>query len=153
MKFPGTYYAYSLIMALFGQTPWGIHVGLLLVNAASTILLFFLGRRLLGSFAASVAAVAFAVLSLDRSIMGVFAHATHFVVLPALAGFIVLLRAIDSRNPSGFVGAGALLGLAVLMKQQAIFFLPFASALAAQPTVGAVLSIVTIVLALATYAV
>ena len=128
MKFPGTYYAYSLIMALFGQTPWGIHVGLLLVNAASTILLFFLGRRLLGVFAATVAAVAFAVLSLDRSVMGVFAHATHFVVLPALAGFMVLLRAINSKHAGSFVGAGALLGVAVLMKQQAIFFLPFASA-------------------------
>ena len=129
MKFPGTYYAYSVIMALFGQTAWGIHVGLLLVNAASTVLLFFLGRRIVGVFAAGVAAVAFSILSLDRSVMGVFAHATHFVVLPALAGFIVLLRAIESRHPGGFVGAGALLGLAVLMKQQAIFFLPLASAL------------------------
>ena len=40
MKFPGVYYAYSLILALCGQTPWGIHVGLMLVNAATTLLLF-----------------------------------------------------------------------------------------------------------------
>ena len=37
MKFPGTYYAYAAILAIFGQTPWGIHVGLLLVNAATMI--------------------------------------------------------------------------------------------------------------------
>src|ERR1043166_10264218 len=30
MKFPGTYYSYSLLMAIFGQTAWGVHVGLLL---------------------------------------------------------------------------------------------------------------------------
>ena len=35
MKFPGIYAAYALIMALFGQTPAGIHFGLLLVNLAS----------------------------------------------------------------------------------------------------------------------
>jgi hypothetical protein len=36
MKFPGTYYAYSLIMSVFGQTAWGIHAGLIIVNGAST---------------------------------------------------------------------------------------------------------------------
>jgi len=130
MKFPGTYYAYSLIMALFGQTAWGIHIGLLFVNAATTIVLFFLGRRVIGTFGAAIAAAAFAVLSLDRWTMGVFAHATHFVILPALAGFLVLLRAMDSKSVAGFVGAGALLGTAVLMKQQAIFFLPLGLVLA-----------------------
>src|SRR6266436_113609 len=41
MKLPGTYAAYAVIMAIFGQTPSGIHVGLALVNAASIILVFF----------------------------------------------------------------------------------------------------------------
>src|ERR1700747_3825912 len=42
MKFPGTYAAYAAIMSIFGQTITGIHLGLLLVNAATIILLFFL---------------------------------------------------------------------------------------------------------------
>jgi hypothetical protein len=130
MKFPGTYYAYSLILAMFGQTAWGIHVGLLLVNAATTLVLFLVGRRLLGASAGAVAASAFAVLSLDRWIMGVFAHATHFVLLPALLGVLLLLRAVDSKRPADFAGAGALLGVAVLMKQQAVFFLLFGMAVA-----------------------
>src|SRR5215831_16081957 len=33
MKLPGTYLAYALIMALFGQSTSAIHVGLALVNA------------------------------------------------------------------------------------------------------------------------
>lgn len=125
MKFPGTYYAYSAILAAFGQTPWGIHAGLLVVNAATAIVLFLLARRLLRPAPAAVAASAFVVLSLDRWIMGVFAHATHFVLLPALLGFLLLLRAIDSKRPGSFVGAGALLGVAVLMKQQAVFLFAF----------------------------
>ena len=88
MKFPGTYYAYALILAVFGQTPWGIHVGLLLVNAATILLVFAMGRRLSGEFAGAVAAMSFAVFSLDRWLCGLFAHATHFVILLALAGVV-----------------------------------------------------------------
>jgi 4-amino-4-deoxy-L-arabinose transferase-like glycosyltransferase len=124
MKFPGTYYAFSAILALFGQTPWGIHVGLLLVNAATTLLLFFLAKKLFAdSLGAAVAACAFAVLSVDRFIMGIFAHATHFVLLPAIAGFLVLAGAVQSKKLSRFAIAGALLGTAVLMKQHGIFLL------------------------------
>src|SRR6059036_1130543 len=42
MKFPGTYAAYALIMAIFGQTILGIHLGLLLVNTATSALIFLL---------------------------------------------------------------------------------------------------------------
>src|SRR5438270_12098174 len=56
VKFPGTYYAYSVILALFGQTAWGVHVGLLLVNAATVVVLFLLGRKMLGVFPSIVAA-------------------------------------------------------------------------------------------------
>jgi hypothetical protein len=126
MKFPGTYYAFSAILALFGETPWGIHVGLLLVNAATTLLLFFFARKLFAdALGAAVAACAFAVLSVDRFIMGIFAHATHFVLLPAIAGFLVLEGAIESKRLSRFAIAGVLLGTAVLMKQHAVFLLAF----------------------------
>src|SRR6185503_13553529 len=46
MKLPGTYAAYALIMACFGQTASAIHFGLALVNAASIVLMFFIARRL-----------------------------------------------------------------------------------------------------------
>src|SRR5256886_15580632 len=49
VKFPGTYAAYAVIMSIFGQTVTGIHLGLLLVNAATVILIFFLGRQLISS--------------------------------------------------------------------------------------------------------
>src|SRR5882672_6184461 len=47
MKFPGTYASYAAIMSIFGQTITGIHLGLLLVNAATVILIFLLGRQLI----------------------------------------------------------------------------------------------------------
>jgi hypothetical protein len=40
MKLPGTSAAYALVMAIFGQTAAGIHMGLLVVNSAVTVLVF-----------------------------------------------------------------------------------------------------------------
>src|SRR5881397_1716874 len=54
MKFPGAYYAYSIILGIFGQTAWGIHCGLLLVNAATIVIVFLLARRLMGDDIAPV---------------------------------------------------------------------------------------------------
>src|SRR5689334_6160549 len=49
MKFPGTYYAYSVILATFGQTDRGIRIGLMCVNIATIGVMFSLARRLLNS--------------------------------------------------------------------------------------------------------
>src|SRR5436853_2076035 len=56
MKLPGTYAAYAAIMAVFGQTTQGIHLGLFFLNAASIVLVFLLGRRLLDATAGVAAA-------------------------------------------------------------------------------------------------
>jgi hypothetical protein len=127
MKFPGTYYAYAVILAVFGQTPWGVHVGLLLVNAATVVLVFVVGRRLFGEYAGAVAAVSFAILSLDEAVLGVFAHATHFVTLVAMAALLLLLRASESGRLASYFWSGLLFGLSVVMKQHAVFYVPFAA--------------------------
>src|SRR6184192_2407111 len=46
MKLPGTYAAYAVIMAIFTQSPTGIHLGLMLANVLSISMIFLLGRRL-----------------------------------------------------------------------------------------------------------
>src|SRR5208282_1913792 len=59
---------------------------LLLVNAATTLLLYFLTLALSDRLAAWIAATTFALLSTSSSVMGFAAHATHFVALPAILG-------------------------------------------------------------------
>jgi 4-amino-4-deoxy-L-arabinose transferase-like glycosyltransferase len=125
MKLPGIYAAYAGILLLFGQTPAGIHLGLLLINAATTILLFFLARLLFGDLAALVAGCSYALLSTSSSVMGFEAHATNFVVLPMLAGTLVLPQAQRSRKSWRLFLSGLLFGIAVLMKQHGVFFVFF----------------------------
>jgi 4-amino-4-deoxy-L-arabinose transferase-like glycosyltransferase len=131
MKFPGTYYAYAAIMAIFGQTAWGIRMGLLCVQLATMALVYVLGRRVAGATAATTGTAAFGLLAIDRWSMGVFAHATHFVTLPAVAGLLVLHRGMSSGRPRSFVVAGVLMGVAIIMKQHAAAFAVMAAGLAA----------------------
>jgi hypothetical protein len=126
MKPPGIFVAYSLIMAVFGETASGIHVGLAVVNTLSVIIMFFLARRLRDSFTAVAASLAFALISLSESLLGCFAHATHFVVLFALAGFLLLIKALDDYRPLLLIVSGVLFGIAYSMKQQATFLIIFA---------------------------
>jgi hypothetical protein len=126
MKMPGTYGAYALIMALFGETRTAIHFGLLLLNAATVIVLFSLGRRLYDDLTGVVAGASFAILSLSQSVQGIFANAEHFVILPAVGGMLLLLRAIESDRPRLLFWSGLLLGLGFLMKQHGAAFIAFA---------------------------
>src|SRR5207237_4154464 len=126
MKFPGTYVAYSLIMSIFGQTIFGIRLGLLLVNAATIALIFFLGRRLINSTAGIAAAMSYAVLSVSPSVLGLFAHATNFVMLPVLGGTLLILKLSESEQHAigRIFASGSLFGIGVLMKQPALLFIP-----------------------------
>jgi hypothetical protein len=125
MKLPGIYAAYAFIMFVFGQTVEGIHLGFLLINGATTILVFLLVKRLYESYTAIIASVSFAILSVSPSILGTSAHASHFVLLPALGGILLLLKAIDSNKLKHLFWSGILLGISFLMKQPGIFFVIF----------------------------
>jgi 4-amino-4-deoxy-L-arabinose transferase-like glycosyltransferase len=125
MKFPGTYGAYAVVMSIFGQTIAGIHLGLLVINAATAGLIFLLGKRLVDWLAGIVAATSYAVLSASVSVLGLAAHATHFVVLPVLGGILLLLNQSERHVISRLFASGFLFGLGVLMKQPAVFFALF----------------------------
>ncbi len=126
MKLPGTYYAYSAILAVFGQTVTGVRIGLMIVNLLSTVFLFLIARRLTGSAGAALAGAAFIILSADTSVLGLFAHATQFVVMFALAGTWLLQESSGSKRRMPILwGAGLCFGLAFLMKQSGAFFALF----------------------------
>lgn len=125
MKFPGIYCAYALMMAAFGQTIAGIHLGLLLVNAGTIVLVFLLGRRLFAAAAGVAAAAAYALLSMGAGVLGTEAHATHFVIAAALGATLLLLHAIDTGRFGILFWSGLLYGVATLMKQHGAFFAVF----------------------------
>jgi hypothetical protein len=129
IKLPGTYAAYAGLMGLFGQTTAGIHFGFLLVNLATLALLFLIARRLLDAESAAIACVCYALFSLSPGVLGFVAHATHLVVLMALGGLWLLLRARASGRAWSFWWSGVLFGLSFLCKQPGLFFGMFGGAI------------------------
>src|SRR5205823_14137377 len=123
MKFPGTYAAYAMIMSVFGQTTVGVHLGLLLVNLATVGLVLLIGLRLVNWETGLAAATTYVVLAINPAVMGLAAHATHFVIFFTLVG-LVLLLGNSSSLASTFI-SGLSLGVATLMKQPGIIFLIF----------------------------
>jgi len=122
LKLPGTCVAYALIMAVFGQTAVALHAGVILVNLASAMLVFVLARRICGDAGGVVAAGTYALLSIVPETLGLAAHATHFVMLPVLAGIVLLQTLDDHTSAARIFSAGLLIGLAVLMKQTGAAF-------------------------------
>ena len=106
MKFPGTYAAYAVIMALFGETPAGIHFGVLCLTTLTALMLFWLGKKMLDPAAGIVAASAYAVLAASPSMLGLAGHATHFCAFFDTAGLCAMWQARQNRNRLVILTAG-----------------------------------------------
>lgn len=125
MKLPGIYAAYAATMAAFGENAAGIHVGLILTNAAAVILLYLLAATFFGPWAGAVAACTYALLSTSTSVMGFEAHATNFVVPFALLSIWLMVLGLRIGRDSFLFASGISAGVSILMKQHGIFFAGF----------------------------
>jgi hypothetical protein len=126
MKFPGTYLAYAAIMEIFGETPVGIHLGMLLLTTATALMLFWLGKKFLDETAGVVAATSYAVLAASPTMLGFAGHATHFCAFFVTAGLCLLWQVRQKENWLTLAASGALFGTAVLMKQHAVLIAAWA---------------------------
>jgi hypothetical protein len=125
LKLPGTYYSYALIMVVFGQSTRGIHLGLLAVSIGSMLLIYLISRRMFDPWAGAVAAIVTGLVSASPTLLGQAAHANHFVTLYMLAGFYLLLQALERHSVLYSLLGGISMGLAFLSKQPAFFFCLF----------------------------
>ena len=125
MKLPGIYAVYAVIMSIFGQTQSAVHLGLLIVNAATIFLVFLIAKNLFGPVAAVASGCAYAITSLAIQVNGLMANAEHFVVLPALLGILLVYKNENRRRYLRILAAGMFLGLAFVTKQHGIFFVGF----------------------------
>ncbi|MBI5185835.1 MAG: glycosyltransferase family 39 protein [Nitrospinae bacterium] len=122
MKFPGIYFVYAAILVLFGQTHTGIHSALLLVNIATSLMLYLIGRRWIDGVSGFVAGSSFLVLTLSPSLQGYWANSEHFVIFFVSMGFFLVLLAEEKEKGSYLFFGGLFLGSSFLIKQHAVFF-------------------------------
>ena len=124
-KLPGIYFLYAVILCVFGQTASAVHLGLLIANLTTILLLFLLAKKLFGHLAGVTTAAFYAIISLSTSVLGLFAHAEHFVVLAAVAGILLLLLAFENYRWWKLFLSGFLLGCAYVIRQHGAAFAAF----------------------------
>jgi hypothetical protein len=122
MKFPGTYIMYALNLLVFGKTIEGVHLGLLWANLLTIVFVYLLAKKFMNGLYGVLAAAVFALSSLGAGVYGFAAHATHFVILAAVAGLFLTYRAFEKNNLISYLMAGFVLGCSPIMKQSGIFF-------------------------------
>lgn len=126
-KPPGLFYSYAFIMAVFGQTAQGLHLGFLLVNLASIVFIYLIANKLWSGIAAIASAIAFAVLSLTPHAGGLSVLSEHLVVFWSVTGLYLLILATEKGNNRLLVASGLAFGFSLFVKQNGIFFIAAAA--------------------------
>jgi hypothetical protein len=125
LKLPGIHMAYAVIMGVFGQSVVAVHLGLLIINLATILVLHRIGAKLFNRATGLAAGAFFAVISVGQEVQGIFANAEHFVILPAMGGLLLLIDSAKATGRWRVFASGLLFGAAVLVKQHGAFFAAF----------------------------
>lgn len=119
LKPPGLFYAYALLVALFGYSAVGVHVAVMAVSFLNTMFTWFLARHIAGKRAAIIAASAFMLLSMHPAASGPHLMSEHVALLFGLPGLWLSLGYPEDSTRWKLVLGGFLLSLAVMVKQTA----------------------------------
>jgi 4-amino-4-deoxy-L-arabinose transferase-like glycosyltransferase len=117
-KPPLAFLIYGAFISVLGESAEAIHIGGALWVAAAAVLIAELARRLYGSLCGLVAGLLLAVTFAEGTFQGSSINLELLLTPIVLCGLLLLLRpAVTWREVAG---CGALLGLALLTKQQAV---------------------------------
>src|ERR1700739_3354373 len=94
-RLAGVFYCYAVMVAVFGSLLHSLHLGFMIINMLSAVLIFLISKRLLNNMGAVSAAIFWALLSMNMGISGFTVQSEHLVAFFALAGIYCLLRYFD----------------------------------------------------------
>lgn len=123
VKPPLIYILYGIFSKLFGADPSGIHTGLMLFNLGFSITFFLFLKKYYHSGIALLASVSFVLLSSMSNVFGFAAHATQLLIWPAIGGLWLTRQGLEQEKLLKIALGGFLLGIAFLIKQQALGFM------------------------------
>ena len=126
------FYPYALagLHALTGEDQFGVLAIQVLGAGVAGVLLYFLAKRLFGTWAAIATFLLFLPFwswHLEWVAYRLISEAIYFVILPAL--LLVLVRCLDERRPRDLMLAGLLLGLAIVTRGPTLLYVPFVGAI------------------------
>jgi len=128
-RLPGVFYSYAVMVAIFGYTLKSLHIGFIILNIISAIIIFLIGRRLFNNSAAIACALCWALLSMNMGISGFTIQSEHIVALFALSGIYFLIKYFDNKSYYLIALSGLFFSFAFEVKQTSFFLGLFAGIL------------------------
>jgi hypothetical protein len=127
MKLPGTAYMYAIMMAIFGRSAVGIHLGFTCMTLVSVFLVFLISLNFVSKIGSVISAATFGIMGTASHLLGQAAHATHFVIFFTLVGlyFLLQLYKSDRNRLLKYFVSGFFFSLAFICKQSGLFFVLF----------------------------
>ncbi len=126
MKLPGTSFMYAILMVIFGHTSSGVHTGLVLIIAAAMYFFYAAFKKLFTPFIGLAASTIYGFMAIGFVFDGFAAHATHFICFFTSVALFFLADFMKSGKMLKIFLCGLMLGMAFIMKQQAVFLILFA---------------------------
>lgn len=120
-KFPGIFYFFGLMVAIFGDTVRGLHTGFTFLNIATIILIFMASKKLFSPFAGILSATTFAIVSLTPNLSGFTIQSEHGVAFFTSLGLFFYAYAIHTKKWFYYLLMGLALGTAFMVKTSGMF--------------------------------
>jgi Dolichyl-phosphate-mannose-protein mannosyltransferase len=121
-RLDGVFYAYSVLVWLFGYSVKNLHMAFLVMNMASATMLFFLTRKLSNNMGGLAAAAFFALLSMIPSVSGFTIQSEHIVAFLIIAAFLALFHFFETNKILLLIVSGILFSFAFQVKQTSFFY-------------------------------
>lgn len=120
-KFPGIFYFFGLMVAIFGDTVRGMHTGFIYLNIATILLLYFTVKKLFSPTAAIISAITFAIVSLTPNLSGFTIQSEHGVAFFTSLGLFFYAYANATKKWVYYLLMGLALGTAFMVKTSGMF--------------------------------
>ncbi len=121
VKFPGLFYFFATIVAIFGDTVKGMHTGFMYVNMLTALFVYLASRKLFSPIAGIVSATTFAFVSLTPTLSGFTVQAEHGVAFFISIGVYCYSVARANNKWYSYLVMGAAMGMAFMTKTSGIF--------------------------------
>lgn len=131
---PGIFYAYALLITLFGHTVEALRIGSTVFIILTLLVVFGFARHLYGDAVGLLSAILYGLFSSGPLIQGGLANTEIFMMLPAVVATYIFYKGYKEDKRGYFFAAGILSGIAYLFKEATLtnfllflVFTPFVS--------------------------
>ena len=124
-KFPGIFYFFALMVAIFGQTVEGLHMGWTVLNLISIFLIYLAAKKLFSPLAGIFAAITYAFISLSPNLSGFTIQSEHAVAMFISLGIYFYAHAQTRGAWYFYLLMGLSFGISFMVKTSGMFLVLF----------------------------